>query len=216
MFLRLYFMACTNNLGYGSTFCGAINPDFSQVEVDQQVTNLDRFEIFFPERRQFFLENADLFGGFGTPRANPFFSRRIGIAQDTSTGNNIQNPILFGARLSGKLDNYWRLGILNMQTAADAENDLPSFNYAVAAVQRRIGMRSNVGVIFVNKESFGSDDNMVLMTRATEHLGWITIWSPTTTPGSVRLFCIVLFLLPNKSNLFPTAFASCTSKGLFG
>ncbi|MDP4712162.1 MAG: carbohydrate binding family 9 domain-containing protein [Saprospiraceae bacterium] len=136
-----------------------INPDFSQVEVDQQVTNLDRFEIFFPERRQFFLENADLFSGFGTARANPFFSRRIGIAQDTSTGNNIQNPILFGARLSGKLDNYWRLGILNMQTAADAENDLPSFNYAVAAVQRRIGMRSNVGVIFVNKESFGSEDD---------------------------------------------------------
>ena len=57
-----------------------VNPDFSQVEVDQQVTNLDRFELFFPERRQFFLENADLFGSFGPSRANPFFSRRIGVA----------------------------------------------------------------------------------------------------------------------------------------
>jgi hypothetical protein len=54
-----------------------INPDFSQVEVDQQVTNLDRFEIFFPERRQFFLENADLFSDFGGDGMRPFFSRRI-------------------------------------------------------------------------------------------------------------------------------------------
>ncbi len=61
-----------------------VNPDFSQVEVDRQVTNLGRFEIRFPERRQFFIENQDLFGegGFGDTR--PFFSRRIGIAQDTS------------------------------------------------------------------------------------------------------------------------------------
>jgi hypothetical protein len=70
-----------------------VNPDFSQVEVDEQVTNLDRFEIFFPERRQFFLENADLFASFGQERLRPFFSRRIGIARDEETGQNIQNPI---------------------------------------------------------------------------------------------------------------------------
>ena len=57
-----------------------LNPDFSQVEVDQQVANLDRFEIFLPERRQFFLENADLFSQFGIQRARPFFSRRIGVS----------------------------------------------------------------------------------------------------------------------------------------
>ncbi len=51
-----------------------VNPDFSQVEVDQQVTNLSRFELFFPERRQFFLENADLFGSFGLGNSRPFFS----------------------------------------------------------------------------------------------------------------------------------------------
>ena len=130
------------------------NPDFSQVEVDQQVINLSRFEVFFPERRQFFLENADLFGTFGDDEVNPFFSRRIGVSQDTSTGAAISNPIYYGARLSGKLDNNWRVGLLNMQTAKDDENGLPSYNYTVAALQRKIFSRSNLGFIFVNKQTF--------------------------------------------------------------
>lgn len=130
-----------------------VNPDFSQVEVDRQVTNLTRFEIRFPERRQFFIENADLFGRFGFEDANPFFSRRIGIAKDTATDDNIQNPILFGARLSGKLNDNWRLGLLNMLTQEDKQNDLPAFNYTVAALQRKLFARSNVGFIFVNKEA---------------------------------------------------------------
>ena len=134
------------------------NPDFSQVEVDRQVTNLDRFEIFFPERRQFFLENADLFSDFGISRINPFFSRRIGVALDTLTDSNIPNTIYFGARLSGKLDKNWRVGLLNMQTAKDDKNGLPSYNYTVAAVQRKIFNRSNIGLIFVNKENFTQDD----------------------------------------------------------
>ncbi|WP_367392341.1 DUF5916 domain-containing protein [Lewinella sp. LCG006] len=131
-----------------------VNPDFSQVEVDQQVINLSRFEVFFPERRQFFLENADLFGTFGDDQVNPFFSRRIGVSQDTSTGAAISNPIYYGARLSGKLDNNWRLGLLNMQTAKDDENGLPSYNYTVAALQRKMFSRSNLGFIFVNKQTF--------------------------------------------------------------
>ncbi len=130
-----------------------VNPDFSQVEVDQQVTNLDRFEIFFPERRQFFLENADLFGSFGLSRMNPFFSRRIGVARDTATGQNIQNPILYGARLSGKVNDNLRVGLLNMQTAAEEENGLPSFNYTVAAVQQKVFDRSNISFIMVNKQA---------------------------------------------------------------
>ena len=129
-----------------------INPDFSQVEVDQQVTNLDRFEIFFPERRQFFLENADLFSEFGHPLARPFFSRRIGVAIDSSTGQNVQNKIHAGARLSGKLDNNWRLGVLNMQAAREEEIGLPATNYTVAAVQRKVLGRSNIGAIFVNRQ----------------------------------------------------------------
>jgi len=85
-----------------------VNPDFSQVEVDNQVTNLDRFEILFPEKRQFFLENADLFANFGMDGLRPFFSRRIGVTRDQSTGQNIQNKIDAGFRLSGKLNNNYK------------------------------------------------------------------------------------------------------------
>jgi len=134
-----------------------INPDFSQVDVDAQVTNLDRFEIFFPERRQFFLENADLFGRFGAGRLNPFFSRRIGVSRDTTTGNNIQNTIYGGARLSGKLNKNLRVGLLSMMTAAQQENDLPTFNYSVLAAEQRVTDRSNIAFIFVNKQSINDD-----------------------------------------------------------
>lgn len=135
-----------------------INPDFSQVEVDRQVTNLSRFEIFFPERRQFFLENADLFGNFGLRSSNPFFSRRIGVAQDTSTGVNIQNTIYHGARLSGKLNENFRVGVLNMQTAKDGNAGLPSFNYSVAALQHKVFDRSNINFIFVNKQAINPEN----------------------------------------------------------
>jgi len=146
--------AITPSLNLDLTF----NPDFSQVEVDQQVTNVDRFEIFFPERRQFFLENADLFGAFGNSRINPFFSRRIGVSRDTLTGNAIQNTIYAGARLSGKLTENVRLGLLSMQTAADPENGLPDYNYSIVSLQKRIFSRSNIGLIFVNKQGFGEID----------------------------------------------------------
>lgn len=142
-------------IGSGLNLDLTVNPDFSQVEVDQQVINTDRFEIFFPERRQFFLENADLFSSFGSSdRANPFFSRRIGIARDTSTGLAIQNQIYAGARLSGKIGDDWRVGLLNMQAAAEREQGLPAYNYTVAAAQRRIGERSAAGLIAVNKQNF--------------------------------------------------------------
>ncbi|WP_247234346.1 DUF5916 domain-containing protein [Telluribacter sp. SYSU D00476] len=118
-----------------------VNPDFSQVDVDVQQTNLDRFELFFPERRQFFLENADLFANFGYSTIRPFFSRRIGLGV----------PILFGSRLSGKLDKNWRLGLLDVQTAA--QDDQPSNNYAVVALQRQVLARSNFRFMAVNKEA---------------------------------------------------------------
>ena len=132
-------------------------PDFSQVEVDRQVTNLDRFEIFFPERRQFFLENADLFSGFGFDRMNPFFSRRIGVAKDTIEDELVENPMLFGARLSGKINDKTRIGLLTSQTAKDEAFGLPSYNYSVAAVQQNIFQRSNVGFIMVNKQHFNEE-----------------------------------------------------------
>ncbi len=132
-----------------------VNPDFSQVEVDRQITNLSRFEIFFPERRQFFIENADLFGSFGFSTINPFFSRRIGIAKDQLSGNTVQNRILGGARLSGKLDKNTRIGILNMQTERNDAMGIPGINNSVAVLQRKIWDRSNVGFIFINKQATG-------------------------------------------------------------
>jgi len=120
-----------------------INPDFSQVEVDRQVTNLERFELFFPERRQFFLENGDIFANFGYPSLRPFFSRRIGLGV----------PIRAGARLSGNLNKDWRIGIMDMQTARQSQTFLPEQNFAVVALQRRVFSRSNIGFLFVNKQS---------------------------------------------------------------
>jgi hypothetical protein len=129
-----------------------VNPDFSQVEVDRQVTNLDRFELFFPERRQFFLENGDLFANFGYATNRPFFSRRIGLGV----------PIQYGARLSGRINKDWRIGAMDMQTeAVDEENRfLPAQNFAVVALQRRVFARSNIGAIVINKESlnYGESD----------------------------------------------------------
>lgn len=135
------------------------NPDFSQVEVDQQITNLDRFELFFPERRQFFLENADLFATFGFSRIRPFFSRRIGIAQDTITGLIVQTPILYGARLSGKLTPDWRVGLLNMQTMPELDRGIQGKNYTVAAVQRQVFSRSNIAAIFVNEQTTSNESS---------------------------------------------------------
>ncbi len=142
-----------------------VNPDFSQVEVDQQVTNLDRFELFFPERRQFFLENGDLFANFGYNRIRPFFSRRIGLGV----------PIRFGARLSGKLNKNWRVGLMNMQTGKVNAIDLPAQNFAVASVQRQIFSRSNIGIIAVDKRSLNytpsSNPEMPVYSQYNHNLG---------------------------------------------
>jgi hypothetical protein len=87
-----------------------VNPDFSQVDVDQQVINLNRYELFFPEKRQFFLENGDLFSNFGYADIRPFFSRRIGL----------NAPIRFGTRLTGKINKDWRVGVMDVQTGKRA------------------------------------------------------------------------------------------------
>lgn len=123
-----------------------VNPDFSQVEVDEQIIDLDRFEIFFPERRQFFLENEDLFASFGNRNIRPFFSRRIGL----------DAPIHAGGRLSGQLNQNWRLGVMNMQTGSVEDTSTPSQNYTVLALKRRVSARSNIGFLLVNRENTGN------------------------------------------------------------
>ncbi|MDF1575978.1 MAG: DUF5916 domain-containing protein [Bacteroidales bacterium] len=124
-----------------------INPDYSQVEVDRQVTNLDRFELYFPEKRKFFLENSDLFANLGTQTVRPFFSRRIGL----------NSPVIAGARLSGNAGENWRIGLMNMQTAVDGLNSAD--NFSVAVLQRKILSRSNIGVFMTNKEVIATPDN---------------------------------------------------------
>lgn len=135
-----------------------LNPDFSQVDVDRQQTNLDRFELFYPEKRQFFIENSDLFDGFGTENIRPFFSRRIGLALNPKTGIYEQTPITYGARLSGKLTNDWRIGVLNVQSDRVEAKGVPTQNYSMVAFQRKLFARSNVGVFMINKQSFIDTD----------------------------------------------------------
>jgi Domain of unknown function (DUF5916)/Carbohydrate family 9 binding domain-like len=142
-----------------------VNPDFSQVDVDQQVTNLSRYELFFPEKRQFFLENGDQFSNFGLPTIRPFFSRRIGL----------NAHINFGARLSGKLDKNWRLGVMDMETGAVDSTGLPAQNFAVIALQRKVFARSNIGFLFINKESVkyqpGLDSNKTIYSLYNRNIG---------------------------------------------
>lgn len=148
-----------------------VNPDFSQVEVDQQVTNLTRFEISLPERRQFFIENSDLFSSFGDDRdSNPFFSRRIGIARDID-GNSIQNDIVAGVRLSGKINSNTRIGILSMQTAEDIANEIPTRNNSVFTVQQKMFSRSNLSVMLINKQATKDYDFLANEDRYNRVLG---------------------------------------------
>jgi hypothetical protein len=149
-------VAVTSGMNLDLTF----NPDFSQVEVDQQITDLSRFEIFFPERRQFFLENSDIFGSNGFSSINPFFSRRIGVATDTLTGTTVQNTIYGGARLSGKINDDWRVGLMSMQTGSDEMRGIPSSNFSVASLQRKVGARSFVSIVAVNKQVSGEQENV--------------------------------------------------------
>lgn len=148
-----------------------VNPDFSQVEVDQQVVNLTRFEISLPERRQFFIENSDLFSTFGDDRdSNPFFSRRIGIAKDTD-GNSIQNDIIAGVRLSGKINSNTRIGVLSMQTAEDIANEIPTRNNSVFTIQQKMFSRSNLSVMFINRQTTKDYDFLENENRYNRVLG---------------------------------------------
>lgn len=125
-----------------------VNPDFSQVEVDVQQTNLTRFNLFFPERRNFFLENSDLFSGFGIPPVQPFFSRRIGLTEEGQ-----QVPILFGARLTGNVTEDLRVGLLDVQTRNQTEQ--PGDNFFTAAFSQKIWDRSAIRGLFINRQSTG-------------------------------------------------------------
>ncbi|MFP5379477.1 MAG: DUF5916 domain-containing protein [Vicinamibacteria bacterium] len=131
-----------------------LNTDFAQVEVDEQQVNLTRFGLFFPEKRDFFLENSNFFTmGSGsaftsTPvQTDLFFSRRIGLSD---TGTPI--PIVGGARLAGKAGKN-NIGLLDIQTA-DAFGR-PGENFFVGRYSRDVFQRSRIGAIFINKDTLG-------------------------------------------------------------
>ena len=191
-------MTIANSLNLDLT----VNPDFSQVEVDQQVTNLTRFEVGLPERRQFFIENSDLFGDFGDRRdANPFFSRRIGIAKDVD-GNNIENRIIAGARLSGKLNNNLRLGFLNMQTDEDLANEIPSVNNAVVSLQQKVFSRSNISLLFINKQATKDYDFLAEEDQYNRVLGIDYLLASKDNTWSGKYFLHKSFSPNVKSNDF--------------
>ena len=132
------------------TLDATYNTDFAQVEVDEEQINLDRFNLFFPEKRPFFLENAGLFS-VGLPgQVEMFFSRRIGIG---SGGQQV--PIVGGGRLSGKIGSSTNIGLLNMQTGSLRGLEQAS-NFSVARVRQDIAGRSNIGVMFVNRQGTGA------------------------------------------------------------
>jgi hypothetical protein len=137
------------------TLDATVNTDFAQVEVDEQQVNLDRFNLFFPEKRPFFLENAGTFTSGAPGEVELFFSRRIGIGPE---GEVV--PIVAGGRLSGRVAGA-TVGLLNMQTEAVA-GVAPANNFTVARLGAELPNRSAVGALFVNRQAtghLGADDD---------------------------------------------------------
>ena len=132
------------------TLDATYNTDFAQVEVDEQQINLNRFSLFFPEKRPFFLENAGQFAVGDGGEVEMFFSRRIGIGDD---GDPI--PIEAGLRLSGRVGNATNLGLLYMSTEA-VPNIAPGNDFAVARVNQELSNRSSIGALIVSRNGDGS------------------------------------------------------------
>lgn len=129
------------NLSSSLKLDATINPDFSQIDVDRQVTNLSRFAVFFPERRNFFLENSDLFTNLGVDGVNPFYSRKIGAATDIS----------FGLKLSGNITKKTRLGVLNVSTKK--EEGTATQNYGAVVVQHQLSKVFTATSFVVNRQA---------------------------------------------------------------
>ena len=169
----------------GLTLDGTVNTDFAQVEVDDVQINLTRFDLFFPEKRPFFLENSGFFE-FGSPReVEIFFSRRIGLDE-----NRQEVPIDAGARVSGKIGKY-QVGMLNMQSR-NVDGRTPANNYSVARVSRELPNRTSIGIIAVNRETVGTQEGYSEFNRtfgADANIGigkfgnWFNYVAGTQTPG---------------------------------
>ena len=162
-----------------------VNPDFAEADVDEQIVNLTRFSVFFPEKREFFQENASLFdfgpGGF-PPEVKPFHSRTIGLSASREPID-----ILAGVKLTGQLKGL-DLGFINMQTLDDDREGIPGSNFSVLRVRKRFLSRSNVGALVTNRQSsleddynrtFGVDGNFVFF----DNLHVESFFVSSQTPG---------------------------------
>jgi hypothetical protein len=165
-----------------------VNTDFAQVEADEQQVNLTRFSLFFPEKRDFFLENANTFsfGGVAVTGATDapilFYSRRIGLNQGG------QVPLEVGGRLTGRAGRY-SIGMLNIQTGEDDRTTTQPTNFTVMRVKRDILRRSSVGVLMTNRSVgvIGGTANRAYGLDATlsffENLQIQSYWAKTETGG---------------------------------
>jgi len=167
------------------TLDATYNTDFAQVEVDEQQINLDRFSLFFPEKRPFFLENAGLFSVGAPGEVELFFSRSIGIGP-----NGQAIPILGGARVSGQVGGL-NVGVLNMQTES-VEGVAPANNFSVARVRKDLPNRTAIGALFTNRistggEDIGSENNQTFAVDGRLGIGRYgrisTFAAGTNTPG---------------------------------
>ena len=178
-----------------------VNTDFAQVEADEQQVNLTRFSLFFPEKRDFFLENQGTFsfggvpinsaggnfnGGFigsgGSDAPIMFYSRRIGLNEGQ------QVPLNIGGRLSGRAGAY-SIGLLNIQTGEEEQTGARDTNFSVIRVKRDVLRRSSVGLLFTNRtvSTIGTGANRWYGLDGTfafyENLQVNTYWARTDTDG---------------------------------
>ncbi|MBN1239023.1 MAG: carbohydrate binding family 9 domain-containing protein [Gammaproteobacteria bacterium] len=169
------------------TLDATYNTDFAQVEVDEQQVNLDRFNLFFPEKRAFFLENSGQFTVGNPQEVELFFSRRIGIEAGTPV------PIEGGLRLSGKIGQRTNVGLLRMSSEG-LDGFAPANDYTVARVNQELPNRSAVGALFVGRDGDGStfgngfaDENRTYAIDGRWGIGnngLIQAWAAQTdTPG---------------------------------
>ena len=167
-----------------------VNTDFAQVEADEQQVNLTRFNLFFPEKREFFLENQGMFSfgssGRGSSRGSDtpvmFHSRRIGLS-----GGQVV-PIVAGERLTGRVGRF-SLGLANIQTGDEAVSGAVATNFSVARLKRDLLRRSSVGAIATNRsvladgpgtsQTYGVDAAFAFY----ENLAINTYWATTRTTG---------------------------------
>ena len=168
------------------------NTDFAQVEDDETQVNLSRFSLFYPEKREFFLEGQGVFdfGGretrfFGGPTdvPIPFFSRSIGISGGSAV------PIMGGARLHGRAGAY-QMGLMNIQTGDVGALDVESTNFSAFRIKRDLFARSNIGVIATHRNIaadgsganslYGVDGNFA----PTDHIQFNTFYMATREPGA--------------------------------